>query len=67
MSRVLSDRAGTPGPVSTLTCFRQHGRQELAHDGTPLPHLALLAVGEVRDDSDYVPGTGRLQCVSHDQ
>lgn len=53
--------------MCTRTCLRQHGRQQLAHDGAPLPHLALLAVGEVRDDPDNVPGTGGLQCVRHDQ
>lgn len=49
------------------TRLGQHGRQELAHDGAPLPHLALLAVGEVGNDADDVPGAGGLQGVGHDQ
>lgn len=56
-----------PRALATLTGFRQHGRQELAYDGAPLPHLALLAVGEVGDDADNIPGTRGLQCISHDQ
>lgn len=38
-----------------------------AHNGAPLPHLALLAVGEVGDDTNDVPGTGGSQRICHDQ
>lgn len=51
----------------TLTSLGQHRCQQLADYGAPLAHLALLAVGEVRDDPDDVLGTGRLQCVRHYQ
>ena len=57
--RVLTAGTG-PQARATLTCFCQHGCQELAHNGAPLPHLALLAVGEVGDDANDVPGTGGL-------
>lgn len=61
-----ASRAGTQG-LCSLTSFCQHGCQELAHNGAPLPHLALFAVGEVGDDTDDIPGTGSLQGVRHDQ
>lgn len=64
--RVLTAGVG-PQARAALTCFCQHGCQELAHNGAPLPHLALLAVGEVGDDANDVPGTGGLQCIRHDQ
>lgn len=50
-----------------LTCLGKHGSQKLADYGASLPHFALFAVGEVRDDPDDVPGTGSLQCISHYQ
>lgn len=51
----------------TLTCLGKHRSQQLANYGAPLPHFALFAVGEVRDDPNDVPGTGSLQCIGHDQ
>ena len=35
------------GVQYTQTSFRQHGGKKLSSDATSLPHLALLAVGEV--------------------
>lgn len=53
--------------TDVTTCFGQHGCQQFAHDGAPLPHLALLAVGEVGDDPDDVLSARGLQSVRHDQ
>lgn len=54
-------------PCRARTCFGQHRSQQFADDGAPLPHFALLAVGEVRDDPNDIPGTGCLQGISHYQ
>lgn len=48
------------------TCFGKHGRQQFAHYGSPLPHLALFAIRKIRDDSDNVFGAGGLECIGHD-
>ena len=51
----------------TPTCLGEHRSQQLADYRAPLPHFALFAVGEVRDDPNDVPGTGSLQCIGHYQ
>lgn len=51
----------------TPTCLGEHWSQQLADYRAPLPHFALFAVGEVRDDPNDVPGAGRLQCIGHYQ
>lgn len=51
----------------TLTCLGEHRSQQLADYRAPLPHFALFAVGEIRDDPNDVPGTGSLQCIRHYQ
>lgn len=52
---------------ATLTCLGEHRSQQLADYRAPLPHFALFAIGEVRDDPNDVPGTGSLQCICHYQ
>lgn len=49
------------------TSFSQHGCEQLADNGSSLPHLALLAVGKVGNDPDDILGTGSLQGISHNQ
>lgn len=49
------------------TGFAHHGGQQLGNDGAPLPHLALLAVGEVGDHTNDALGTGGLTGIHHDQ
>lgn len=50
-----------------LTGFAHHGGQQLGDDGAPLPHLALLAVGEVGEDARDALGAGRLTRIHHDE
>lgn len=49
-----------------LTGFTHHGGNELGDDGAPLPHLTLLAVGEVWEDAGDAFGAGRPARVHHD-
>lgn len=44
-----------------------HFGEEFGHNATSLPHLALLAVWQVRDDPHYVTRRGGLTGISHDQ
>lgn len=50
-----------------LTSFTHHRGDELWDDGASLPHLTLLAVGEVREDACDASGTGCPARVHHDQ
>lgn len=50
-----------------LTSFTHHGGNELGNDGAPLPHLTLLAVGEVGEDARDASGAGRPARVHQDQ
>lgn len=54
-------------PNEPLTGFAHHAGDELGDDGAPLPHLALLAVGEVGEDACDALGAGGLARVHHDQ
>lgn len=48
------------------TSFTHHRGNELGDDGAPLPHLTLLAVGEVWEDASDAFGAGRPARVHHD-
>lgn len=50
-----------------LTSFTHHRGNKLGDDGAPLPHLTLLAVGEVWEDASDAFGAGRPARVHHDQ
>lgn len=52
---------------STLTSFTHHAGDELGDDGAPLPHLTLLAVGEVGEDTCDALGAGGLTGIHRDQ
>ena len=51
-----------------LTSLAHHGGDELGDDGSPLPHLALLTVGEVWEharDAACTRGPARVHCDQH--
>lgn len=54
-------------PPSKLTSFTHHRGDKLGDDGAPLPHLTLLAVGEVGEDARDTSCTRCPARVHHDQ
>ena len=44
-----------------------HLREQFGDNAASFPHLALLAVGQIRNDSDNLTGRCSLECVRHDQ
>ena len=52
---------------ATVTCFGNHCSQQLADNRTPLPHLALPGIGQVRYDSNDVTGTARFCRIGNDE
>lgn len=63
----LSSRSEPWNNPLPLTSFTHHGGDKLGDDGASLPHLTLLAVGEVGEDACDAPGTGRPARIHHDQ
>jgi len=49
------------------TSFTHHGGDEFGHDGAPLPHLALLAVGEIRQNARDAASTRGPAGIHQDQ
>lgn len=65
--RMLIEHGNKRSSSSRPTSFTHHGGNELGDDGAPLPHLTLLAVGEVGEDTRDASGTGCPARVHHDQ